>query len=178
MNVNGFGTGAGRWSVWMAVLGCLAILPACDVTIVSPNSNSNTNDNESPGSQVPDPKVTLVVGNLTSVAVDAEIYISTNGPGISAEELFVAENKFTDGIGLASSGVMEPTSDDRVEIPCADGLVIGTAGGRFLDPDTGDELGSGPPRILQEGLVFDCEATLTLVFRVEDGDFTVAVALE
>lgn len=165
----------------------LVALPACDVAIVPPNDNgsggggagdgSGSGDSEPPA-PVPDPTVTLDLANRTGFVVEAQIFISTNGPGVTPETFFVDSNAFTEGIGLASSGLMAPDSVDVADIKCGEGLVIGTTGGRFLEVETGDEVGVGPPRILQEGLVFDCGSEIALVFRLENGQFTVSVTLE
>jgi len=70
-----------------------------------------------------------------------------------------------------------PQSTDSVEVPCVDGMVVATTGGVFRDPDTGEELGTGNQRILQQGLVFDCEAEITFVYRLEGDVYEVVVTL-
>ena len=173
--------GDSPWLAMLFVASLLWTLPACDVTVGLPNDNgsegSDGGDAEPPAT-IPDPIITLHLANRTDFVVEPQIFVSTNGPGATAETLFVESNGFTEGIGLAASGLMAPDSVDVAEVKCVEGLVIGTTGGRFLDAETGDELGIGLLRILQEGLVFDCGAEIALIFRLENGEFTTSVALE
>ncbi len=157
--------------------GVLVMAAGCEVTL-SPNDNTNGNDNSGPEQPVPEASIVLRLANLTDVAVETEIYLSTNGLDVDSNSLFVPEHRVTEGVGLAATGVLAPDSTDVVDLACGEGVVVGTAGGLFRDVETGEVLGRGTPRILQEGLVFDCGATITLVYREEDGTFSVNVALE
>ena len=151
-------------------------MPACDSVQIVVNPGDLPGEGESqPG---PGPVVTLRLANLTEAAVEAEIYISTNAAHNTTETLFVEENLFTEGIGLAATGLLAPLSTDAAEMACTNGMVLGTAGGTFCDPQTGAELGAGAPRILQQGLVFDCNAEITLVYSFENGAYRVNLTLE
>jgi hypothetical protein len=131
-----------------------------------------------PANPTRDPVVTLRLANLTELAVEAEIYISTNGQANTPDTLFTNEYLLTNGVGLASTGVLIPETLDIVQFECDTGLVIGTAGGVFQDAETGEVLGAGVRRLLQEDLVFDCGAIVTFAYREVDGAFTVDVSLD
>ena len=153
-----------------------AMIPACDSVEIVVNTGDLPGEGE-PQPQ-PGPVVTLRLANLTEAAVEAEIYVSTNALDNTPDTLFVEENLFTEGIGLAATGLLAPLSTDVAEMACTNGMVLGTAGGSFCNPQTGAELGTGSPRILQQGLVFDCNAEITLVYRVEGGSYSVDLTLE
>ena len=73
--------------------------------------------------------------------------------------------------------MLVPNSTDSVQVACVADMLVATTGGVFRDPDSGEDLGTGPERILQEGLVFDCGAEITFVYRMVDDEFTVVVTL-
>ncbi|MCB9866444.1 MAG: hypothetical protein H6816_07405 [Phycisphaerales bacterium] len=147
----------------------------CTVVPSTPdNGDMDTNGTPQP---TPGPSVAIRFANLTDLAVLADVYVSTNGADLSPDALFVSDNLLMDGVGLASTGVLVPQSTDSVEVPCVDGMVVATTGGVFRDPDTGEELGTGNQRILQQGLVFDCEAEITFVYRLEGDVYEVVVTL-
>jgi hypothetical protein len=147
----------------------------CEITVPA---DGNTNENSSPEQPLPDQGVLLRLANLTDLAVETGIHISSNGAAATTETLFVPELLVTEGVGLAATGVMAPQTTDVVNLDCGTDMVVGTTGGLFRDVETGEMIGSGTPRILQEGLVFDCGATITLVYREEESAFSVTVTLE
>lgn len=126
----------------------------------------------------PEDVIFLRLENETSFALETELYLGTNGLAATPENIFVPENIYTNGVGLASSGLLPPRDDDDVIIPCGEGLVVATAGGTFLDPETGEVEGTGPNRILQQDLVFDCGVVMTFTYRQTANGFTVLVTLE
>jgi len=160
-----------------AILAALLLaVPACDsVQIVIDPSEDTNSDVPQP---VPEEPLVVRLANTTAVAVDAQVYVSTNAFDNTADTLFVEENLFSEGIGLAATGLLAPTTTDIAEMACTTGFVLGTAGGSFRDPETGAELGKGTPRILQQGLVFDCNAQITFMYSLEDGVYSVYMALE
>ncbi|NOX59574.1 MAG: hypothetical protein GXP29_12070 [Planctomycetes bacterium] len=163
---------------WCALLVVALLLPACDLTI-QPNPDDGLGSLPLPDN--PEPiadTVNLRLVNLTSSALQAQIFIGSNGSTATLEELFVPANLFTEKIGLAASGLLAPASSDTALIDCFDDLVIGTDGGRFLDVETGQELGMGDPRLLQRGFVFDCDDEITLIYRFTGGRYQVDVTLE
>ena len=113
--------------------------------------------------------------NLTSVDVDTEFYASNEEMTDVEAELFVPANRIQVGIGVAGTGILLSGTDDSIEVPCTDDLVLGTTGGTFKDPDLGTSLGTGDVRILTEGLVFDCGDTLTFTYSEDNGEFTVDI---
>lgn len=150
--------------MFLALTGCGGTI------IIDPGGNGGD-----PGNT--DDQVVLHLQNATRAAVRPDLYVGTNGSDATADNLFAPENIFTNGVGLAGSGLMAPVSSDDVRIDCASGLVIGTPGGEFIDDETGESLGTGPSRILVQGLVFDCGAEITLTFRQTENGFTTTVEL-
>lgn len=164
----------------LVVLGAMLVvsLSACDLTF-EPNPDGDSGELPTPDNPAPiSDTVELRLVNLTSSALEAQIYIDTNGSSATPETLFTPANLFTDKIGLAASGLIAPAGSDTAEIDCFDGLVLGTDGGSFLDVETGQELGSGEPRLLQQGFVFDCDDEITLIYRFTSGGYQVDVNLE
>lgn len=168
--------GPACFTLFLAILAVSSA--ACDVSF-QPDPNDGGGDE--PDLDNPEPiadSVELRLLNLTSSALRAQIYIGTNGPDETPASLFVSANLYTERIGLAASGLIAPAGTDSAEIDCVDGLVIGTDGGRFLDVETGQELGTGEPRLLSRGFVFDCDDEITLIYRFTNGGYQVDVNLE
>lgn len=154
-------------------------LAGCGVSIIGDNGNNGGGGGGTGGPPPPEAFIALSLVNLTNTTVVAELYVSTNALANPAEDLFDDDNLFTDRVGIAATGLLAPLSSDDVEIPCTPDLVVGTAGGRFLDNETGELLGTGSQRVLQQGLVFDCGARVTLLYRSLGSDeFTVDISLE
>lgn len=168
----------GRTALLAASCVALVALLSAGCDFVPTNPDDGGGDIDTNGTQpVPGPSIAIRFANSTDLAVLADVYVSTNGADLTPEVIFAPANQLTDGVGLASTGVLVPDSTDAVEIPCSAGMVVATTGGVFRDPDTGEELGTGTQRILQEGFVFDCEAEITFVYREVDGEYTVVVTL-
>ncbi len=161
------------------VLGCLVgCFAGCDLTF-QPNPDDGSGDDSDQDNPTPvADTVELRLLNLTSSALEAQIFLGTNGPDETPGSLFVPANLFTERIGLAATGLIEPAGSDTALIDCVDGLVIGTDGGKFLDVETGQELGTGEPRLLSRGFVFDCDDEITLIYRFTNGGYKVEVNLE
>jgi hypothetical protein len=137
---------------------------------------------DGPGAEAPrsagqvDPSMIRVVFvNETGAVVDTQFYVSANAGGDDADSLFVPANRVTDRIGVAGTGLLIPLVSDRLELVCATGMQLGVDGGRFLDRDTGEELGVGTRRVVEQGLVFDCGAEIVFTYKSVGEDFTVAV---
>ena len=164
-----------------AIVASVVLMFAAGCSVPFPITNDNSdNSNDDPGSPqpAPEPLVMLRLVNGSDAAVDAEIFVSSNSLADPATELFTEDHRFNDSIGLAGTGLLVPGSADSVIIDCAEGLTVGTSGGRFLDVEDGEELGTGTPRILQEEFVFDCGDVVTLVYFFRDDTYGVDVALE
>ncbi len=151
-------------------------LPACNSTLfVQPGAGGTDDASAAP---TPESAVALRLVNTTDQAVETQVYVSSNGLADPEADLFTPRRLYTGSIGVAASGVLLPNATDTVTIPCSEGMVIGTAGGLFLDAEDGSEAGQGSPRIVQEGWVFDCQDRVTFVYRTVDGEFVADVLLE
>jgi len=141
---------------------------------------TNPNNTEKP-LQDEEPKrlVTIHFANLSSTeAVNVDFYVSYDRLEVIPNSLFTAGYYYTEGVGVAGTGVVEPRSTDTIEIECTDVFSIGTTGGRFVDGETGDSLGNGKPRWLQEGPLAICDGEVTFVFRSEDTGFNTTIVLK
>ncbi len=160
-----------------AALGGCAAPPPSDGTH-GPSDNSNSAGDNTNGSLPGDASVLVRFVNETDVVVEAQFHATFDDIGGSVESLFVPAYLVVDDIGVAGTGLLIPKSADTIKWHCSDGLIVGVAGGRFLDPNSGAELGTGTPRILQQGLVFDCGATITFTYQQTGYGFTVSVSHE
>jgi len=120
-----------------------------------------------------DQTVTVAFRN-TSVAdtVDVQFYAAAVAAEGLPDALFQPENRIIAHVGIAGTGLILPGATDSVEVDCVPGLVIGTAGGRFLDSDSGEVTGESDPRILQVDFLGVCGAVVGLSFNSGDGTFT------
>ncbi len=148
-------------SIASLLLGC-----AVDLTEAIPRS---TPDDEPADETV----VRVRFWNLTgSEAVDVEFF-ATNQPLVHLpDDLFVAANRITASVGVAGTGIIQPVSQDTIEFPCSPALTIGTAGGSFIDNETGELHGMGTARWAQEGPLGLCGGTVTFLFLTQEDQFT------
>jgi len=163
-------------SVSLALVGCAAG-PAPEGAQGPPTGDNSAGENNN--STVPGEASVLVrFVNETDVVVEVQFHATLDDIGGSADALFVPQYLVIQDIGVAGTGLLIPKSADTIKWPCTDGLIVGVAGGQFLDPNSGAELGTGPARIIQQGLVFDCGATITFRYQETDAGFSVAVSHE
>ena len=113
--------------------------------------------------------------NLSATAVDTQFYTTDDPAALLPDDLLVPDNLRRSGIGVAGTGILGPFSVDEVELGCSEDLVVGTAGGEFLDADLGTPLGQGPVRFMQAGFQFDCGASLVLEYSQTTGGYTVTL---
>ncbi len=120
-------------------------------------------------------EVQIEFRNLASTAVDTQFYFTDEPVEPLPEGLLVPDNLRQSGIGVGGTGIIGPGTLDSIEVPCSAELVVGTAGGEFLDADLGTLLGNGPARFLQAGYQFDCGATIIFEYGETFGEYTVDV---
>jgi hypothetical protein len=114
---------------------------------------------------------------LDREAVDVEFYATNEPLDALPDDLFVGEYLVTASVGVAGTGIIQPLKQDVIQFPCTEVLTIGTGGGHFIDHETGEVLGSGTPRWLQEGPLALCGGVVTFEFSVADGEYTTVVAV-
>ncbi len=137
------------------------------------NGNDNSDDTNDNADALVDPNEVLVrFLNLTDVDVDTEFYAANEPLADPTTELFSDAYLVQAGIGVFGSGVVLAGQTDEIVLPCADATALGTAGGRYLDPDLGTVLAEGQTRLVTAGLNFDCGNTLIFSFRGAAGDYT------
>ena len=117
--------------------------------------------------------VTIRFRNFSlETAVNVEFHATNDPLDILPDDLFVADNLVTASVGVAGTGIIQPLSIDVIEFPCTDDLTIGTAGGTFLNNDTGDVIGVGIPRWVGEGQIGLCGSLVTFDFSRRADQFT------
>jgi hypothetical protein len=103
-----------------------------------------------------------------TAAVDVEFFAANEPLATLPDDLWVPAYRVTASVGVAGTGILEPGNQDSIEFACMPGLTVGTAGGRFLDNETGEFIGSGTARWVQEQPLGLCGSTVTLVFTSND----------
>lgn len=122
--------------------------------------------------------VTVRFRNFSLIeAVHVEFFASTTVLQNLPDDLFVPENSVTASIGVAGTGIIVPLSEDVLDFPCADGLILGTTGGSFVDNETGASLGVGMSRWAQEGPLALCGHTVTFEYFSETGVFMTILSI-
>ena len=117
--------------------------------------------------------------NLTRTeAVNVEFHVSNTALDDLPDDLFVDEHLVTESIGVAGTGIIEPQTDDEIDLPCTDGLTLGTSGGVFLDNDTGQERGVGTARWVQESPLGLCGSIVTMWFFIVDDEFQTILTID
>ncbi|GEM_PF-974082 len=133
----------------------------------------------SPTENGPDPDtVTVVFRNQTETdAVDVQFYASNAVLVNVTQELFVDANKVVSSIGVAGTGIIQPGDADVISLPCANDLSIGTAGGRFLDNETGAVSGQGVMRWVQERPLGLCGGVVRIDFSESGANFETSIRI-
>ena len=163
-------------------LGMAVTQTACMLEFGAPTENDGNDAAPPPSNQPTEPtassSVRVVLINATEAALETEFFVSSSPLTDPATDLFSGANLFITGIGLAGTGLLAPGEADSADVPCTDDLTIGTRGGKFLDAETGDDLGTGTTRVLQAGLVFDCGDDISFAYRLDGDQYTVEVSLD
>ena len=142
--------------------------PGLNTTTPADEADSPTEDGSSTS---PDETVTIRFRNLTvNEAIDVEFHASALPLMTLPDDLLVVENLVTASIGVAGTGIIQPLSEDMIQYSCSPGLTIGTAGGSFMDYETGEPRGSGTPRWVEEGPLALCGGVVTFEFAGEGTD--------
>ena len=133
----------------LVAFGTVLLVPACSFELLATGdlpADNNTPPVEDDDS-VTSNKITVQFINLTEdQAVEVEFYVEEEPIDRIPDELFVAANLITRSIGVAGSGLVPPRTADEISLDCNPNLIFGTRGGRFLDAESGDEVGEGEPR--------------------------------
>jgi len=167
-----------RTLVVLATVASAALGLGCPIDLAAIDSLDDQTDEPAP-SQDPTPRtVTVHFRNLAvEDAVDVQFHVSNDPVDALPDGLFVAHNAVATGIGIAGTGILEPLREDSLELPCADGLVLGTAGGAFLDNESGELRGSGAARWVEDAPIGLCGRSVLFEFVNEFGTFTTRVSI-
>lgn len=122
--------------------------------------------------------VVLYFRNLGETeAVDVQFHATTDPLAVLPTDLFLPAHLVASGIGVAGTGILEPLSQDTINYPCSSDLTIGTAGGLFLDNNTGEVKGTGLARWLQDAPLSLCGRLVIFDFSGRSGDYTTSVSV-
>ncbi len=128
------------------------------------------------GVDIADDVVAVAFRNLTTTdAVNVEFYATSDPLVALPDGLFLPGNLVSAHIGVAGTGIVRPLSNDVIEFPCDENLVIGTLGGTFSDDESGEFRGTGERRWAEAGPLGLCGNVVTFEFASEGGTFTTNV---
>lgn len=108
-------------------------------------------------------------------AVDVEFYASNEPLTVLPDGLFQEVNRVTANIGVAGTGIVQPSRADAIAFKCTEHLTMGTTGGSFRDNETGQARGIGTMRWVQEGPLGLCGRVVTFEFRADGEGFLTLV---
>ncbi|MEK6798602.1 MAG: hypothetical protein AABZ12_06540 [Planctomycetota bacterium] len=160
-----------------ATIGLAALLGGCD----SVSLFTSPGNDPSPDATVTGREGTVVVvfrNNLAAEAVDVQFYMTTAAVSVLPDELFVPANLLRPDVGIAGTGLVLPQGGDALEIPCASGLMFGTAGGLVLDEETGEQLGVGEPRWADADALGLCGGIIFFNFSNTPDGYGTTVAID
>jgi len=160
----------------------MPLIAGCDGGFLLSGFNSPDSGNPFDGDREPTSGrsnvVTVRFSNLTTqAAVNVGFFSMGDSSAVVPDELFTEENALTRDIGLAGTGILPPNVSDSVDIPCGTNLIIGTSGGAFVDPETGDELGKGTRRWASENPLGFCGAVVTFEYVSLGGSFDTRISI-
>ncbi len=110
--------------------------------------------------------------NTADLAVDVQFYAADEPLDTLPGDLLIDDYRVTRSIGLAGRAIIAPGMADAISYPCTENLTLGTAGGEFLEAETGDFRGAGIPRWVQNGPLGLCGLTVTFEFSTNGETFS------
>ena len=158
----------GQIAIPLLFCGCGAVAPPNDLAAGAIN----------PGLGGPDQVVVRFVNLTEGEAVDVEFYASPTTPGVLPDDLFQESHRIVTSIGVAGTGIVEPQTQDAIALPCVDGLVLGTRGGRFVEVESGEPRGAGVSRWLAQVPLGLCGGMVSFEFGKTGDAFTTVVRIE
>lgn len=165
---------------WQGVAGgsaaaaIVVLVAATGCELALPDESAPPGDVGRPVEQI----VTIAFRNLaTTDAVNVEFHTTTDPAATPPQDLFVDANKITANVGVAGTGLLIPGATDVLEVPCDANLVIGTAGGAFVDNETGEATGRGVPRWLDETSAGLCGAIVGFTFSASGDTFLASIEI-
>jgi len=115
--------------------------------------------------------------NESAFAVDVELFVSSDPQVRAAADVIGEGNRFVEGVGFLSLGLLDVGESAEVVLACGSSLAVATAGGVFLDRRTGDVVAEGAEvRFAQLGPQFDCGDRVTIRYG-QDGEGVPTTAL-
>lgn len=160
------------------ILLCSGILPLLVAGTCVTVTNVVPGPDDDDGNPPSDSVTVRLINASASSAVDVQLYATAGQVSNVDTDLFIPANQIVAGIGFAGSGLLEAGAVDEVTLSCANAFAVGTRGGRFVDRDTGQELGVGTQRVLLQGLQFTCGDVLTFTYTAAGGQYETNIRIE
>jgi len=170
-----------RRRLWVIILFVSASLmtTGCSVDFAGILAGEVDSQGEQPGGRPRSDVITIRFRNLTArEAVNVEFHATNSELAVVPDDLFTPANLINASVGVAGTGIVQPVNVDIIEYRCTDTLTIGTAGGEFLDNESGEFRGRGAPRWLQEGPLALCGSVVTFEFLGDGGSFMTVVSVQ
>jgi hypothetical protein len=160
----------------MITFAAVLLQSTCNVAPLPDGSNGD-NGSDGNGSSVASDRVRVRFVNRTTWALDVQFYAAPE-TGDPATALFIEANRITTDIGFAGSGLLPVLDTDEILLDCANAQMIGTLGGEFLDPETGEASGTGQQRSLTIDQQFTCQETITFIYKMDGETFQTSILVD
>ncbi len=163
---------AASWMLsWMAIF----LLSGQSCITVSNNPVPGGGDDNPP----PEPtEITVRFINSTDRVVDVQFYTTGQAVANVDTDLFTPANLIAANIGFAGTGILEARGRDQITLSCDVATTLGTRGGRFLDADSGELIGTGRQQVLFTHLQYVCGNVITFTYNESGGAFSTGHAVE
>lgn len=126
-------------------------------------------------SQVDTNLVSIRFLNQSSQALDVQFYATATdliNPADVNSVLFTSANHIVANIGFAGSGLIPAGDSDEITLACAGAHTLGTLGGRFVNENSGEQVGTGQQRAFSINLQYNCGDTLSIIYSGSADGYT------
>jgi hypothetical protein len=162
----------------LAVAGGILMQSGSCVTVTNLDPGGGPGSGEGPP---PTPSAVTVqfINQSTVNALDVQFHASAVpiGDDVNAT-LFDPANRVTEDIGFAGTGLIPAGETDQITLNCNSAVSIGTLGGLFRNPETGEEIGTGEQRAAEIDLQYYCGEVVTLSFLPSGTGFETILIVE
>ncbi|MHC4442081.1 MAG: hypothetical protein ACYTA5_05750, partial [Planctomycetota bacterium] len=127
-----------------------------------------------PGSTVDANSVRIRFLNQSTQALDVQFYATASdltNPADVNTVLFASGNQVTADIGFAGTGLIPAGKSDEITLDCAAARTLGTLGGRFVNENTGEQVGTGQQRAFSIDLQYSCGDTLSIIYQATSNGY-------
>ncbi len=162
----------------LAVAGGIVMQSGSCVSVTNVDPGGGPGSGEGPP---PTPSAVTVqfINQSTANALDVQFFASAAPIGDDVNTtLFDPANRVTQDIGFAGTGLIPAGETDEITLNCDAAVSVGTLGGLFKNPDTGEEIGTGEARVAEIDLQYYCGEVVTFGFRPSGATFETILIIE